>query len=206
MTGPSRVAAQTIKKRASAQILAGSKLPEKKEISGGFEAPSWPLSSSYSTPSFSLPCPSLPAPNAMDRSSRLLFQGKNPHHGERSRFSDKKLAGVANVSTLNHIFIATLIQPFQVPFFSWPLRTETETPPPTDPFSTFPSFSASPLLLSLLFQLVSHPCPSFSRHPQRTTARYLANFSDSSIFMYRRADLTGVNPLVYYLVGGEPDS
>lgn len=27
-------------------------------------------------------------------------------------FWDKKLAGVANVSTLNHIFIATLIQPF----------------------------------------------------------------------------------------------
>lgn len=72
-TGPSRVAAQTIKKRESAQILAGSKLPEKRnkrEIRGALLAALFFLLDPFV---LSPPRSSLSAPNAMDRSSRLLF-------------------------------------------------------------------------------------------------------------------------------------
>lgn len=54
-----------------------------------------------------------PSVVARSRDRRSLFSRvKNPLDEERAAVSDKKLAGVANVSTLNHIFIATLIQPF----------------------------------------------------------------------------------------------
>lgn len=64
-----------------------------------------------SSPSFQAPRrPGCPRSRG---SSVSLSQGeKPPAAGRGAAFSDKKLAGVANVSTLNHIFIATLIQPF----------------------------------------------------------------------------------------------
>lgn len=59
--GPSRVAAQTIKKRASAQILAGSKLPEKRNkrwIRGAL------LAALFFLLDLPFVLPLLPAPNA----------------------------------------------------------------------------------------------------------------------------------------------
>lgn len=122
--------ARTIKKRASAQILAGSKLPEKRNnrwirplsavvtLPLGFHPP--PL-----RPGLFLLSKALLPPPLAEFQPRLVqvwlareilglsfSRVKNPLDEERAAVSDKKLAGVANVSTLNHIFIATLIQPF----------------------------------------------------------------------------------------------
>lgn len=91
----------------------------KKEISVEFDRPP-PLSPSPGPVSnlLSSPLAELQPPwpderrDAREIDRRSLFSRVKTLSTRSAAVSDKKLAGVANVSTLNHIFIATLIQPF----------------------------------------------------------------------------------------------
>lgn len=87
----------------------------KKEITVGFDRP--PTSVTLLPTGFLHPLrssnPPPPGPSGLrSRDRRSLFPRVKTLSTRSAAVSDKKLAGVANVSTLNHIFIATLIQPF----------------------------------------------------------------------------------------------